>query len=602
LSSYLGTPDQARRILSGAVGIRTKFLDDNVITAVCGPQATIKQVVLLGIGGDMRHYRLEQIRNATDVHVFELDLEPVMRMRKEIVPLVDHDAPKCQIHSVSADVSDETWTQKLQESGFRCDQPTIWVLEGLLMYLSESQVGTLLGSIASQSADGSRICGDVMSTGMLESPMAKPTLDVWAKYSARPVSSMEVPEYTFAQHGMKIRAWQPGENKRVDFGRVSKQLKTYMLEMVPRFKEKNDSVPRNYYFEGQVHGDRLDQATLDAHVSAVKAEYLDRITQITQKNSDIAQKHAPSASLIKDLDHGLGQTAQYIAAGRAYELRLPQDERLYTDLYAPKFTGVYGEAMFEAVCKVVIPALEVTESKRIIGNMTSVRTAFYDEQLLKSVNDDGIEQVVICACGGDSRSRRLAIGPDVHVFEIDLPEVIQYRQQVFAAVEAENKDARQSQCSIHEVAADLSKDSWMQQLQDASFDPNKPTQWCVEGLLFYLSLSDVEILLQRIGSLSASNSRIAMDVMNSAYFTSPSNKPFLDIWNLWAASFSTPMDFPEEILGTCGFTVDINVRDYGDDGANFGRIADSIRSYYKSAPRGDTKDVPRAFLVTAHKK
>ncbi len=53
---------------------------------------------------------------------------------------------------MEADLCSRGWTQKLRAAGFDPSQPTVWVAEGLLMYLQEGEVQALLAEMAGAGA------------------------------------------------------------------------------------------------------------------------------------------------------------------------------------------------------------------------------------------------------------------------------------------------------------------------------------------------------------------------------------------------------------------------------------------------------------------
>lgn len=59
--------------------------------------------------------------------------------------------------NLEVDLEHSGWTKQLSEAGFDPSVPTVWVLEGLVMYLSEEAVTTLLKELRSVSAPGSTV-------------------------------------------------------------------------------------------------------------------------------------------------------------------------------------------------------------------------------------------------------------------------------------------------------------------------------------------------------------------------------------------------------------------------------------------------------------
>lgn len=110
-----------------------------------------------------------------------------------------------------------------------------------------------------------------------------------------------------------------------------------------------------------------------------------------------------------------------------------------------------------------------------IATYVGVRSRFFDEFFAAAVpaaaTGDGAgeaRQVVILAAGLDTRTFRLDWPPGTSVFEVDVPLVLSFKDQVLA--DAGARPAANSQA----VAIDLGED-WRKALRAAGFDPAAPT-------------------------------------------------------------------------------------------------------------------------------
>jgi len=115
-----------------------------------------------------------------------------------------------------------------------------------------------------------------------------------------------------------------------------------------------------------------------------------------------------------------------------------------------------------------------------------------------------VRQAVILASGLDSRAYRLAWPAGTTVYEIDQPEVIEFKTRTLQDFGAEPTADRRT------VAVDLRFD-WPSALIEAGFDPSQPTAWSAEGLLGYLPPEAQDKLLDTITELSAVGSRVAVE-------------------------------------------------------------------------------------------
>lgn len=135
-----------RSILMGAsyIGLRTRFIDDEVLAR------GIRQVVVLGSGLDTRAWRLEW---PADTTVFELDSADVIALVDSVMGATGA-VPKCRRVAVAADVT-ESWAGRIVSRGFDPRRPTMWILEGLLPYLSAHDQAGVLDDVVHLSGRGS---------------------------------------------------------------------------------------------------------------------------------------------------------------------------------------------------------------------------------------------------------------------------------------------------------------------------------------------------------------------------------------------------------------------------------------------------------------
>src|SRR5262249_50678938 len=75
----------------------------------------------------------------------------------------------CTVRSIGVDLIRD-WTTPLFASGFRSVEPTMWLVEGLLYFLSVDERDSLLKEITSLSALGSWFLADYVSQTSLDGP------------------------------------------------------------------------------------------------------------------------------------------------------------------------------------------------------------------------------------------------------------------------------------------------------------------------------------------------------------------------------------------------------------------------------------------------
>lgn len=88
---------------------------------------------------------------------------------------------------------------------------TLWLVEGLLLYLDEAAVLTLFDKINSLSAPNSILLFDVLGRSLLDAPQMAKQLQFLEKFGAPWRFSVDEPEKFMEQFGWKAAATQPGE-------------------------------------------------------------------------------------------------------------------------------------------------------------------------------------------------------------------------------------------------------------------------------------------------------------------------------------------------------------------------------------------------------
>ena len=115
-----------------------------------------------------------------------------------------------------------------------------------------------------------------------------------------------------------------------------------------------------------------------------------------------------------------------------------------------------------------------------------------------------IRQAVILASGLDTRAYRLRWPEGMVVYEIDQPQVIDFKTRTLADLGAAPTADRRP------IGIDLRND-WPAALRQHGFDVSQPTAWSAEGLLVYLPPEAQDRLFDNITALSAPGSRVATE-------------------------------------------------------------------------------------------
>ncbi|MFE2990622.1 class I SAM-dependent methyltransferase [Streptomyces sp. NPDC059262] len=156
-----GNEDERRRRLgvASSIIIRTKFLDDLLDRAT---EAGIRQVVLLGAGMDSRAFRMGW---PAGTRLFEVDTAEPLGFKASVLRQ-EGAVPGCERITVPVDLR-EDWPGALAAAGHDPALPTVWIAEGLLIYLPQDAVELLLDQVSALSATGSRMGLTLGSRGVL---------------------------------------------------------------------------------------------------------------------------------------------------------------------------------------------------------------------------------------------------------------------------------------------------------------------------------------------------------------------------------------------------------------------------------------------------
>jgi methyltransferase (TIGR00027 family) len=203
-----------------------------------------------------------------------------------------------------------------------------------------------------------------------------------------------------------------------------------------------------------------------------------------------------------DITTSVGATALLVAAARALEAQKP--DPLAVDSYAEVFCrAVGGNAADVLDGKSPDHQLKTPDWGEHFVNFQGARTRYFDNYFLQAA-EAGVRQVVILAAGLDSRAYRLAWPDGTTIFELDRPQVLDFKREVLAEQGATPNAERR------EIAIDLRED-WPQALRDSGFDASKPSAWIAEGLLIYLPAAAQQQLFTGIDALASSGSHVAVE-------------------------------------------------------------------------------------------
>ena len=169
--------------------------------------------------------------------------------------------------------------------------------------------------------------------------------------------------------------------------------------------------------------------------------------------------------LIRDIS----DTARWVAVYRARETE--RADAAFRDPFARRLAGERGEQIARAM-----PMAEEAAWSFI------ARTYLFDRFVLRAV-EAGVDLVVNLAAGLDARPYRMALPPTLRWVEVDLPEILDYKEQVLAN--------EKPVCALERVRLDLSNVDARRGLFARLGRTSERALVISEGLLIYLMRSDV---------------------------------------------------------------------------------------------------------------
>lgn len=125
---------------------RTVAIDDAI------REHSSEQMVILGAGLDARAWRMGELAGTV---VFEVD-HPATQVNKR--ERLGRQTPAAgEVRFVATDFAQQGLGEALDPTGHRTDVPTTWVWEGVVPYLTATQVTATLAVVGMRSAPGSRL-------------------------------------------------------------------------------------------------------------------------------------------------------------------------------------------------------------------------------------------------------------------------------------------------------------------------------------------------------------------------------------------------------------------------------------------------------------
>jgi methyltransferase (TIGR00027 family) len=178
------------------------------------------------------------------------------------------------------------------------------------------------------------------------------------------------------------------------------------------------------------------------------------------------------------LIRNVSDTARWVAVYRARESERPDAH--FRDPFARRLAGERGEQIARSMP---------------VGRDTAwsmVTRTWLGDQLINEQVQQGIDMVINLAAGLDARPYRMQLPPTLKWIEVDLPEILSYKEGIL-------RDERPV-CSLERVRLDLSNASARRELFTGLGRRSNKALVMTEGLLIYLTTDDVAGLAEDLAA------------------------------------------------------------------------------------------------------
>jgi len=148
--------------LGNSIRARVRYFDDMVKKSI---DEELEQLVIIGAGYDTRAYRIKGLKDR--VLVFEVDYPDTQAVKMEKIKEIFGRLPDHVLY-VPVDLATEDLGQRLLEKGYDRSKKTLFLMEGLVMYISPTVVDDLLTFIVENSGIDSAIVFDYFLQSVID--------------------------------------------------------------------------------------------------------------------------------------------------------------------------------------------------------------------------------------------------------------------------------------------------------------------------------------------------------------------------------------------------------------------------------------------------
>lgn len=148
--------------VNGAIVARIKYIDTVLERCITDG---FRQLVIIGAGYDTRAYRIPGVKE--NLQVFEVDHPTTQTVKVATIKEIFGSLPE-HVVFVPVVFGQESLAEKLTQDGYDPSLKTLFITEGLLMYIPPFAVDALLAFITGSSGPGSSMVADYFDTSVVE--------------------------------------------------------------------------------------------------------------------------------------------------------------------------------------------------------------------------------------------------------------------------------------------------------------------------------------------------------------------------------------------------------------------------------------------------
>jgi methyltransferase (TIGR00027 family) len=185
----------------------------------------------------------------------------------------------------------------------------------------------------------------------------------------------------------------------------------------------------------------------------------------------------PAEPLIRNIS----DTARWVAVYRARETERP--DAIFRDPFARRLAGERGE--------------QIAQGMRTLAraDWSFITRTYLIDRFVSAKVREGADMVVNLAAGLDTRPYRMDLPPSLQWVEIDLDEILTYKEQIL--------DHERPVCSLERVRLDLANIGARRELLAELGRRAKKALVITEGLVIYLTAETVSELAKDLSGVSA---------------------------------------------------------------------------------------------------